>query len=415
MRIKIKFFTTIMALLIMVFLASPTIAQEIKIGGLTDCTGATSDVGKDYALGLAEAFHYVNDTGGINGKKIKYTWFDYGYRVPEAITKYNFLKRMGVIAIEGWGTGDTEALSPTVLKDKIPYVSASFSAHLTNPAKAAYNLFFAPDYSTQGRAVLTTWFETRWPKNKDYGKRKPRFACIYAFPSPYASAPIKAIKDHATMLGFELGDDQDVALTTMDTKSQIMALQQFKPDVLWHGNTTMCVSATVRDAYALGLGADWLSNYWGADENLWKLAGKAAEGVMTAGPAYFFDDNRGKMNLVHDYAAKYNPGIPAKDRIKFTVTAWCNVLLLSEAMKRADKAGDLAGPGILTKGFETMKDYPILDGGLGTAPVTYTSTDHRTTSIVPVYELKEGKYLYVKTIDVKARWPEKWAKEWFGW
>ena len=415
MRIKIKFFTTIMALLIMVFLASPTIAQEIKIGGLTDCTGATSDVGKDYALGLAEAFHYVNDTGGINGKKIKYTWFDYGYRVPEAITKYNFLKRMGVIAVEGWGTGDTEALSPTVLKDKIPYVSASFSAHLTNPAKAAYNLFFAPDYSTQARAVLTTWFETKWPKNKDFGKRKPRLACIYAFPSPYASAPIKAIKDHATMLGFELGDDQDVALTTMDTKSQIMALQQFKPDVLWHGNTTMCVSATARDAYALGLSADWLSNFWGADENLWKLAGKAVDGLMCAGVNYFFDDNRGKMKLIHDYAAKYNPGIPYKDRIKFTVTAWSNVLLLAEAMKRADKAGDLTGQGILQKGFETMKDYAILDGGLGTAPVTYTSTDHRTTSIVPVYELKEGKYLYVKTIDVKTRWPEKWAKEWFGW
>jgi branched-chain amino acid transport system substrate-binding protein len=415
MRIKIKFFTTIMALLIMVFLASPTIAQEIKIGGLTDCTGATSDVGKDYALGLAEAFHYVNDTGGINGKKIKYTWFDYGYRVPEAITKYNFLKRMGVIAIEGWGTGDTEALSPTVLKDKIPYVSASFSAHLTNPTKAAYNLFFAPDYSVQARVVLTTWFETKWPKNKDFGKRKPRLACIYAFPSPYASAPIKAIKDHATMLGFELGDDQDVALTTMDTKSQIMALQQFKPDALWHGNTTMCVSATARDAYALGLSADWLSNFWGADENLWKLAGKAVDGLMCAGVNYFFDDNRGKMKLIHDYAAKYNPGIPYKDRIKFTVTAWSNVLLLAEAMKRADKAGDLTGQGILQKGFETMKDYAILDGGLGTAPVTYTPTDHRTTSIVPVYELKEGKYLYVKTIDVKTRWPEKWAKEWFGW
>ena len=146
---RIRFFTIILTLLI--FSTSSIFAQEIKIGGLTDCTGATSDVGKDYALGLVEAFNYVNDMGGINGKKIKYTWFDYGYRIPEAITKYNFLKRMGVIAIEGWGTGDTEALSPTVLKDKIPYVSASFSAHLTNPAKTPYNLFFAPDYSTQGQ------------------------------------------------------------------------------------------------------------------------------------------------------------------------------------------------------------------------------------------------------------------------
>jgi branched-chain amino acid transport system substrate-binding protein len=177
----------------------------------------------------------------------------------------------------------------------------------------------------------------------------------------------------------------------------------------------MCVSATVRDAFALGLGADWLSNYWGTDENLWKLAGKAADGVMCAGPAYFFDDNRGKMKLVHDYAAKYNPGIPYKDRIKFTVTAWCNVLLLTEALKRADKAGDLTGEGILKKGFETLKDYALLDGGLGTAPVNFTATDHRSTSIVPVYELKDGKFNFVKTIDVKTRWPEKWAKEWFGW
>ena len=410
---RIRFFTIILTLLI--FSTSSIFAQEIKIGGLTDCTGATSDVGKDYALGLVEAFNYVNDMGGINGKKIKYTWFDYGYRIPEAITKYNFLKRMGVIAIEGWGTGDTEALSPTVLKDKIPYVSASFSAHLTNPAKTPYNLFFAPDYSVQAGLCLRLGLRPGGQKIRIMVRENRGLPVYSPFPSPYASAPIKAIKDHAAMLGFEIGDDQDVALTTMDTKSQIMALQKFKPDVCWHGNTTMCVSATVRDAYALGLGADWLVNYWGEDENLPKLAGKAAEGAMVAGPAYFFADDRGKMKLVHDYAAKYNPGIPAKDRIKFTVTAWCNALLLSEALKRADKAGDLSGSGILQKGFETLKDYAIIEGGLGTSPVTFTSTDHRTTGIVPVYELKEGKFNYVKTIDVKARWPEKWAKEWFGW
>jgi branched-chain amino acid transport system substrate-binding protein len=179
---KKRFFVGMVTLVFLFGLSSAVTAALIKIGGLTDCTGATSDVGKDYALGLADAFRYVNETGGINGKEIKYTWFDYGYRIPEALTKYKLLKRMGVIAIEGWGTGDTEALSPTVFKDKIPYVSASFSAHLTNPAKSGYNLFFAPDYSTQARANLTTWFETRWPKHKDYGKRAPKFACLCKCP-----------------------------------------------------------------------------------------------------------------------------------------------------------------------------------------------------------------------------------------
>jgi branched-chain amino acid transport system substrate-binding protein len=82
------------------------------------------------------------------------------------------------------------------------------------------------------------------------------------FASPYASAPIKAIKDHAVMLGFDVGDDQDVSLFALDTKSQIMAMKTFQPDVVWHGNTTMSVAATMRDAFALDLGADHIMNNW---------------------------------------------------------------------------------------------------------------------------------------------------------
>lgn len=410
-----KFLIGLFSLALLFGLSATAVADEIKIGGLTDCTGATSDVGKDYALGLVEAWNYVNDTGGINGKKVKYTWFDYGYRIPEALTKYKLLKRMGVLAIEGWGTGDTEALSPTVAQDKIPYVSASFSPHLTDPAKAPYNLFFAPDYSTQARAALTAWYETRWPKHEDYGKRAPRFACVYAFPSPYASAPIKAIKDHAEMLGFEIGEDQDVSLTTVDAKSQVMGLKKFDPDVCWHGNTTMTVSATIRDAYALGLGADWLVNFWGYDENLPKMAAEAAEGAMCAAPAYYFGSDEGLMPTVKEYAKKYHPGVDFKNRLKFTPAAFANVLLLREAMVRADNAGDLTGPGIVEKGFETMKDFDIADGGLGTTPVSYSDTDQRPTGIVPVVELKNGAFQHVKTIDVQGRWPDKWEQEWLGW
>ena len=388
------------------------IAKTLRVGGIMDTTGATSDVGKDYALGMAEAFKYINAHGGVNGKRIKYTWFDYGYRIPEAITKYKLLKRLGVVAIMGWGTGDTEALSPTVNKDKIPYVSASYSAHLTDPKKTRYNLFFASDYSTNARACITAWFDKVWPKHPDYGKRKPRFACVYMFASPYCSAPIKAIKDQAKMLGFEIGSDQDVSLFALDTKSQIMALKKFKPDLCWHGNTTMSVSATIRDAYSLGLGADWIINNWGFDENLPRLAGEAAEGVMGATPCAFFGQPYKNMDKVIESAKKYHPGIPQSKRLIRTVQAWGDALILWEALKRADKAGDLSGDGIMTKGFETFRK---LDIGLGASPVTFTSTDHRPTTGCLVQMWKNGKFQEVERVDLKARWPEKWEKEWLGW
>ncbi|MBW1766394.1 MAG: ABC transporter substrate-binding protein [Deltaproteobacteria bacterium] len=417
--------------LVVVFLmgfSTTAVAKVIKVGGIMDTTGATSDVGKDYAIGMAEAFHYINDMGGINGKKVKYIWFDYGYRIPEALTKYKLLKRMRVVAIMGWGTGDTEALSPTVNKDKMPYVSASYSAHLTRPVDwvdkngkkhlgTAYNLFFSSDYSTNARACLTAWFDKKWPNHKDYQKRKPRLACSYMFSSPYASAPIEAIKDHAKMLGFDVGPDQDVSLFALDTKSQIMALQKFKPDIMWHGNTTMSVSATIRDAYAMGLKAAHIVNNWGFDENLPRLAGEAMNGadalvVMGATPVKFFGQPSDNMDKVVEYAKKYNPGIPASKRLNRTPQAWADALVAWEAMKRADKAGDLTGPGIMKKGFETMRNFHI---GLGTGDVTYTPTDHRPTTGCLVQEWKNGKFQEVEFVDLKARWPRKWASDWFGW
>ena len=388
------------------------VKETINIGSLNDMTGATSDVGKDYAIGIAEAIQYVNDNGGVNGKLIKIHQFDYGYRVPEALTKYKLFKRLDCVAVLGWGTGDTEALFPTITKDKMPYVSASYSGHLTDPSKTPYNLFAASDYSTNARAAITAWFDKKWPRHPDYGKRKPRFACAYMFAHPYCSAPIKAIKNQAEILGFEIGPDQSVSLFAIDAKSQILALKEFKPDLVWHGNTTMSVAATVRDAYALGLGADHIVNNWGFDENLPRLADKAAEGVIGATVCAFYGNDVSMMNKVTEYGQKYNPGVPKEKRLVRTIQAWANVLALWEAMKRADSAGDLTGEGILKKGFETFQNVDI---GLGVPPLTYTATDHRVAGKAPIYEIVNNKFQLLEVVDLQGRWPEKWAKEWIGW
>ena len=54
-----------------------------------------------------------------------------------------------------------------------------------------------------------------------------------------------------------------------------LALKEFKPDLLWHGNTTMSVSATVRDAYALGLGAGHKVPKWDEASNSFQPAVEA--------------------------------------------------------------------------------------------------------------------------------------------
>jgi len=94
---------------------------------------------------------------------------------------------------------------------------------------------------------------------------------------------------------------------------------------------------------------------------------------------------------------KYNPGVSLETRLIRTVQGWGAVLILWEALKRADKAGDLSGESILRNGFETMKNFDI---GLGAAPVNYTAADHRVAGIVPIYEIKDGKFQIVEKVDL---------------
>jgi len=417
---RTRMFTFVALLFVVGFSASLAFgqAQEVRLGALQDTTGGTSDVGKDEALGVREAVQYYNDSGGINGKKIRLFQYDYGYRVPEAVTTYKrFRDYDKVVMVLGWGTGDTEALSPTVNADKMPYLSSSFSGHLCDPKKSPYNFVYGTDYSTNARGAITYWFEEVWkkdPKWKELREKgtKPKFVCFMDTSSPYATAPIKAIKDQATLLGFEVGPDQNIALTALDTKSQVIAAKGFGVNLVWHGNTTMSVSSAMKDAYALGLGADHIVNNWGFDENLPKLGGAAAEGAMGLIACALFNDEYPARKRVLEYCKKLNPGVPVENRLIRTVQGWVKVTLAIEGMKKADKAGKLNGPGIKDT-LETFKDWPGLKE-FGGQLVTITPTDHRYSSIVRVGRVVKGEPQTVGEIDMRAKFPDKWAS-WLGW
>ena len=407
--------TLIIALLAtLVITAAPgtAAAEVIRIGAFHDLSGATADVGRDYALGIAEAIRYVNDEGGVNGKQITLYQYDYGYRIAEVQAKYKQLKRLGVVAVLGWHIVDTQALSAWVANDKIPYLTAFYSADLTIPRKSPYNLYAATDDSSNARAALTAWFDENWPLKEDYGTRRPRVQFVYMAASAHLMAPIKAVRDQAELFGFRVGPDQDISIFAVDARRQVKAMKRFKPDVIYHGNTALSVAATIREADVAGLEADHIVNSWAFDENLIRLAGAAAEGIMGASGCAYYGEDAPLMDTIREYGKKYHPGVPAEKRLVRTTQAWANVLALREALKRADAAGELSGEMIMKKGFETFDGVDI---GLGVSPLTYTSADHRASGEVNIYQIENQQFTFMTRIDLKGRWPDKWAGEWFGW
>ena len=155
---------------------------------------APSDVGTPYGQAVADTFAWVNKNGGVGGKQLNVDTNDYGYQVPRAIALYKKWSAPDnkVAAIMGWGTADTEALTGFLAQDKIPDISGSYAAALTDPegtsgkAKPApYNFFYGPSYSDAMRAMLM-WAAEDWKAKGKPGK--PKFVHMGAN-HPYPNAP----------------------------------------------------------------------------------------------------------------------------------------------------------------------------------------------------------------------------------
>ncbi|MCF8031727.1 MAG: ABC transporter substrate-binding protein [Desulfarculaceae bacterium] len=370
-------------------LAPMAMAKEIKVGGIFDQTGPTGAVGADYQKGAVAATKFWNDKGGINGDMLKLISNDYAYKIPEALNLYKKYKDVDrVFVIQGWGTGDTNALRPLVNRAKIVFFSASYDGNLTDPKKNPYNFFIGTSYSTAIRLAMI------------YAKEQGAKKVVFIYPDhPYGKNPIPAGKDYAKKLGLNIGPDEIVSLRAMDATSQLLHMKKFNPDFAWIGGTTPSTAVIIKDAAKHGINTKFMINCWGFDENLPRLAGKAAEGrAFGMLPVAPFGADVPGMKAVVDSAG-------GKKYTLHYVKSWVSVMVMVEGLKRAKKAGKLNGPG-LKAALETLKDFNT--GGL-CAPITYTGSDHRPNTTMAIGGVKDGKIYLVKDVN----FPRK--KEYIGW
>lgn len=361
-----------------------------KVGLLSDLTGPTSSVGAPYADGIKDYVAWLNNNGGIDGTPVELIQVDYAYNVQQALAAYKRFTSSGIVAMQGWGTGDTEALVKFVAKDKIPVFSASYSAHLMDPTKAPYNFTAAADYSTQGRAGLK-YLRESWKE-----ERAPKLAFIFP-DNPYGSVPIPAMKEYAAELGFEIVGQENVDLKAIDATPQLLSLKKVQPDFVWTGGTTPSTAVIMKDAQKLGITCTFLTNIWSSDENLFKLAGEAATGHFgLQGGVIYGQDVPGMATILE--LTKNEP------QMTHYVRGYVSAMVMCEGMKMAAAAGEVTGESI-KEALETMRDFDPM----GLAPaISYFPDDHRPNMSVNINTFRDGKLEFVKTETLERK------KEWLG-
>ncbi len=208
---------------------------EIHLGQWGPQTGPAAAWGS-VARGTGAYFQWINDNGGIHGRKIVYHMFDDGYN--PAKTKAGVKELQEGTGIFAWacgvGTSPGLAVKDYLAEKNIPWVGpAAGSMHWVKPPLK--NLFSVyPLYAHEAKALVKYAVETMGKKriaiaylNDEYGKNGLRGA-------------ISQLKVH----GLKPVSEVSLEAKDSDLKPHVMKLRKSKPDVvlLW---TTVTHSAKI--------------------------------------------------------------------------------------------------------------------------------------------------------------------------
>src|SRR3954470_21841866 len=135
-------------------LATPGVTStEIKIGSSVPLSGEAAIAG-NVARGIDAYFKYVNDKGGVLGRKLKYTYLDDGYDPGRAVNNtIRLIQQEQVFAVfSSLGTNNNLAVRKLLNDAKVPqlYVSSGATTFGRDYKKYPWTIGYIPPYSEEG-------------------------------------------------------------------------------------------------------------------------------------------------------------------------------------------------------------------------------------------------------------------------
>jgi branched-chain amino acid transport system substrate-binding protein len=356
--------------------------KVIKWGFMADLSGTLMDYGKQCAMGMMDAARYINENGGINGKKIEIIVFDDKYDVSLSQKAFDKFKDSNVTGIYMMSTGAVQSLMSQATRDQVFLFTSATSTDLLNPKIAPYHFTLGPTYGDMSRAAIK-YIRMKWEKID----RPPKL--VFMFPdNPYGKENLKGAKTYAEELNVEIGPNQIVGWPTLDATEQLRAIKNEKPDYVLIASSAINAANILKDAKRLRVESKFICNLRVFTEDLPKFAMDAAEGVLGIQPFAPFGIDVPGMEKIIKY---HNMWHPFHQPTLVYVEGWLNMLIPMDAYRMADQAGDISSEG-LKAALESFRDY---DTGSLIPPISYYEYDHRSTTQTKIYRIDNGEMIPV--------------------
>jgi ABC-type branched-subunit amino acid transport system substrate-binding protein len=361
--------------------------DEIVVGWTTPLSGPAALWGVTGLGGKAWA-DYINDNGGIHGRKIKVIMKDDGYNPARAIANLREMKNKVFVIAGLLGTAICNAAKDFPSENNIPLITAYGDIRIfaRMPKAKIRNVFVTyPDYEDEAQ-YLTVWAV----KNRDAKK-----VAVFYQNDDYGKMGLKGVKKGLAATGgrAKLVSAVPYGITERALSTHALKLKESGADTLvLYADPTHAAIITKTNA-KVGFQPMVLASFPLADAIMYKIAGPTWEGTYVGLPG-----NTGlpgtdpDADRVADILKKYNPKIKGKEFLAlFGATSMMHFV---EGLKNA---GRNLTPETLVAGMEKIQGWKAENLG---AQVTYSPDRHHGNNASRVAQAKGGKVVGLEPFTV---------------
>ncbi|HEV8106722.1 MAG TPA: branched-chain amino acid ABC transporter substrate-binding protein [Burkholderiales bacterium] len=347
--------------------ASPA-TQEVKIGHVAPLTGGIAHLGKDNENGARLAVEEANAAGiKIDGKAVKFTLVAEDDQADPKVgtTVAQKLVDAKVAGVVGHlNSGTSIPASPIYSQAGIPVISGS----ATNPKLTEQG------FKTQFRVVGRD--DQQGPAVASYlaANNKPRLVAVVDDSTAYGEGIANEVEKTLKAAGIKTLPREKGTDKTTDWKAILTKLRGRNPDAVFYGGMDATGGPLLKQGRELGMKAVFSFGDGACTDEMAKLAGQAAEGLLCsqAGiPAQAAD-----KKFLEAYKKKFNV-----DPILYSPFTYDAANLLIAAMQKANSA-------------EPAKYLPELQkisftGATG--PIAFDDKGDRKDAEMTIFTMKGGK------------------------
>jgi ABC-type branched-subunit amino acid transport system substrate-binding protein len=353
---------------------------DIVLGAHVPLSGPLAAGGKQLKAGAEAYFDYINDQGGVNGHRIKYTALNDNYDPQAAVAAARQLvekdKAVGIVSTLGTSTG--LAVMPYLTAKKIPYVAALSGDSRLLGADASQPVYgLAPTGKEMGGSLGQYAVKTLGAK---------RVAAFYQNDA-YGTDGRDGFKVQSAAAGAQYVADAPYEVSTTDYSAQIRQLRSAHPDVV----VLYAIPSTAANFLKQAKQQGWTDTKFVApnpmtDPIMASLAGDALDGLI----CNFFTAVNGSVSPAvqkqENILKKYHPEV---DGGYYSFQGMAGAEIAVEALKKVSGQ-------VTPKKFAAALDQVSLDPVV-TAPVSYKPDQHTGVHKFGFAQWKNGKIKVLST------------------